>query len=277
LGPYDVSIEIGGKEMFSDRSPVLPLLFVATFINASILAACIPERGTEEVNLFTGEAPTSTESNQDLSDCINDFPEYIIDEKVDIGDMTFFMVNDAQRNIPLPDVCQLPSNPEVSDNAERMIYMEISHLEDILIFPFDLPTWAPDGYELQKNTLIWKRALDRYVTAVENGEPPPGFMFSASWQHPSGDGISTSVTFRGGPVWEWILTGSLKEVKVNSRPAALIRGQWEFTEDSLNWRDDRLFLIYDVGGNVRYGLSTKGDSVTAEELIQMAESIEPIP
>ena len=158
-----------------------------------------------------------------------------------------------------------------------MIYMEISHLADIFIFPFEFPTWAPDGYELPNDAFIWKRGFDEYKLAVESGDPPPGIEFSTSWLHPSRDPISTWVAFRGGPPSMWILTGSLKEVKVNSRPAALIRGEWEQIKDGFKWVDDKLTLILDSGGNLVYGFTTKGDSVTVEELIRMAESMEPFP
>ena len=265
--------------MFSTRVPILPILFVATMINASVLTACVPERGTKEANLFASEAPTSTESNQGLSDCVGIFPDLIIDEQVNIGNWTYFIINDDQRTMPFRDECPGFSTPEVSDNeiSEPIIYMETSHLADILVFPFDLPTWAPDGYELQNDAFIWEKGLDEYEAAVESGDPPPGIGFNTSWLHPSRDPISTSVVFRGGPPSGWILTGSLKEVEVNSRPAALIRGEWVLAKDGLEWVDDKLTLILDVGGNLRYGFTTKEDSVTAEELIRMAESMEPFP
>jgi hypothetical protein len=254
------------------------LLIVAPICIASITAACASEEAGPSVELTATESIKSSESSQTDEYCILEFPESSIDETVRIGDMTFFLVNAAYRDKPMIDVCQHVPVPDISNPPSPwvLINVEMSRLADSLLFTFDVPTWAPDGFRFSGDALLIQQELDRYEAAVEQGKSP-GFAFSTKWENPSGDRIGLTIYFRGGAIRQRVISGSLDAPDLEVGSAALIRGTWTEAEDSIAWSDELLTLIVDVGGNLRYQFGTTGDSVTAEDLIRMAESMKPIP
>ena len=253
--------------------------FLATVMAIALLiAACATEEAGLSVSSTATESSRSSEERQIERYCMLDFPESSINETVKIGDMTFFLVEAAYRNKPIVEECQYIPVPDVSHppNPAVLINMELSRLADSLLFAFDVPTWAPDGFRFSEDMLLIKQELDLYEAGVEQGKSP-GFTAGTKWENPSGDRIGLSINFRGGAVRQHVVSGSLDAPNLEVGSAALIRGSWIQVEDSVIWSDERLTLIVDVGGNLRYEFGTTSETVTGEQLIRMAESMEPFP
>lgn len=264
--------------MFFARAASHRPFIAAVMAIVLLIAACATEEAGLSVSSTATESSRSSEERQVEQYCMFDFPESSINETVRIGDMIFFLVDAVYRNKPIIDECQYVPVPDVSHTPmlANLINMELSRIADSLLFAFDVPTWAPDGFRFSGDMLLIKQELDRYEAAVEQGKSP-GFAVGSKWEDPSGDIISLAVIFRGGAVRQRVVSGSLDAPDLEVGSAALIRGRWIQVEDSLIWSDEPLTLIVDVGGNLRYEFRTTSKTVTGEQLIRMAESMEPFP
>lgn len=249
------------------------LAFIATHI-----VACASEEAGLPVELTATVSIKSSESSQTEEYCLLMFPESSIDETVRVGDMSFFLVNAVYRDKQITDECQYLPLPDASLMPSQKLptELEISRLAESLVFSFSLPTWVPDGFEFSNHAVVDPGDLERYEAAVEQGESP-GLTFSTGWRKPGGEFINLMVAFRGGAIRQRILAGSLDTPELEAGSAALIRGGWTHTEDTIKWLDDFLTLTLDVGGNLRYEFRTTGDLITDQELIRMAESMKPVP
>lgn len=264
--------------MFFARAASHRPFLAAVMAIALLIAACATEEVGLSVSSTATESSRSSEERQVEQYCMFDFPESSINETVNIGDMTFFLVDAVYRNKPIIDECQYAPVPDVSHTPmpADLINMELSRIADSLLFAFEVPTWAPDGFRFSGDMLLIKQELDRYEAAVEQGKSP-GFALGSKWEDPGGDIIGFSVGFRRGAVRQHVVSGSLDAPDLEVGSAALIRGRWIQVEDSVIWSDEPLTLTVDVGGNLRYKFQTTSETVTGEQLIRMAESMEPFP
>lgn len=254
------------------------LLIIAQISITSFISACASEEAGPPLDLTATESLKSSESSQTDEYCLLMFPESSIDETVRVGDMSFFLVNAVYRDKQITDECQYLPLPDASLMPSQKVptELEISRLAESLVFSFSLPTWVPDGFEFSNHAVVNPGDLERYETAVEQGESP-GLTFFTEWRKPGGEYINLMVSFRGGAIRQRILAGSLDTPELEAGSAALIRGGWTQTEDTIKWLDDSLTLTLDVGGNLRYEFRTTGDLITGQELTRMAESMKPVP
>lgn len=254
------------------------LCFAAPICIAAFSAACASEDTGAPVNLTATESIKSSESSQTEEFCMLEFPEKSIDEIVRVGDMRFFLVNAMYRDKQITDECRYLPEPDAILTPGPIFPTEvgISRLAESLVFSFSLPTWAPDDFEFSNDALVFPGDLELYEKAVEQGESP-SFSFSTQWRQPGIESIVLDVAFRGGAIRQRILAGSLEVPELEAGSAALVRGVWTVTEDTITWGGKWLSLTLDVGGNLRYEFRTNGDWLTDQDLIRMAESMKPFP
>lgn len=146
--------------------------------------------------------------------------------------------------------------------AERTL--TLAEARQALPFTFSLPTWAPEGY-----------VLDEQSVAVL---ADPRFTLSYArlrWLSPEGTSyIYLMVDFNAGETTVGEVSvgpGSVETVQVNGQPAALVRGSWGY--DTQVWgADDLMFLLW-LRGELAYRMSGVEGEVSAEDLIRMAQSI----
>jgi hypothetical protein len=144
-----------------------------------------------------------------------------------------------------------------------------------LQFPLRIPSWAPpDLARHDVVQLVDERSL------VEGGPRPDGLPVPLSvhlrWTGARG-GVHYSVYChpgeRRGP--RLVIPGSITELRVGTTPAVLQRGLCGFSPDTGEVRQIDALLLRWEEGELAYQLRTHGGAVSAEELLQMAESLAP--
>jgi hypothetical protein len=133
--------------------------------------------------------------------------------------------------------------------------MSISDAQALL--PFDVPTWAPEGFVLAdtvkvsiysfRDTMIaltWKREEDAIALTILDNPTP---------EIPVGSSVSS------------------RSVTVNDTEAVIFTGSWIQEGDSMRWGGEQISLVLSRD-NVAYWLTS--ESVSEEDLIRMAESLE---
>jgi len=139
----------------------------------------------------------------------------------------------------------------------------LSKVQAMIPFTLTLPTWVPDGFELQEEVqVILPTEISRH-TSVSLQWCPVGRSYNCIHmiaECPVGAVPPSSLVV--GP-------GNVEEVEINGQPAALVHGAWN--ADSQRYDPGlQLSLMWEQGG-VTYSLFAL--DVQAEDLIRMAESI----
>lgn len=148
----------------------------------------------------------------------------------------------------------------------RVVEPDIISLEEArtrVEFEFYLPDFLPDGLTLQEDQIIASNIEDNLWLTWED-EAQPGRQLHLQIQT-----TIPNTRFVVGP-------DSAAEVMVNEKPAILIRGGWDQGTES--WQDDGLRILRWELNGVTYSLQTGNEEwggLTQEELIQVAESIQP--
>ncbi|HEX8683988.1 MAG TPA: zf-HC2 domain-containing protein [Ardenticatenaceae bacterium] len=164
-----------------------------------------------------------------------------------------------------------PNEEELQEQLEQFHAQEQPiTLEEAQALPFGVPAWAPEGFELKTMRdvgtmvfLTWKDSYQQSISFIAvpfepNGMPMP----------------------QRGPIP--VVEGAVQEVEVNGRPAALLLGICNMSGvngGGLGFWDDRdTYAHMNWTSTTRpfsYSLSKHANeiSVSAEDLIQMAESV----
>jgi len=175
-----------------------------------------------------------------------------------IGNMAF---TEMERREP----AEPPINPSSHITAK---VIPLAEAQAALPFPIKLPSWAPEGFSLQEEE-VW--LYDTTTLPGYNPDDPYPLRVTLSWANPNTTpwgviffSIDYPVTVRAevGP-------GSVEEVDINGKPAALIHGgwfegEWQDIIVSLEWTEDL----------TAYELQCPAGVVSPEDLIRMAGSTE---
>jgi len=139
--------------------------------------------------------------------------------------------------------------------------ISLQELKQTLDFTLRIPTWAPEGFTLQR----------------EYPMPSPYTRYGIGWLGPNGTGISMMYF----PATDWptgreirVLRGTWEEVTVHNTPAVVVYGRCRFD----TWDDSLTWLYWNQEG-VYYDLSAlpvknhqDQSDLDIEDLIRMAES-----
>ncbi|HEU0291105.1 MAG TPA: hypothetical protein VFR47_00110 [Anaerolineales bacterium] len=187
------------------------------------------------------------------------------------------------------DVHRDPKQPLVIESglwkgpAGDMEVGTLMEAKSFLKFAFGFPTWAPNGFILDKKMNIspWsEKSLSASWTSQDGGEPI-GIFLDYRWFRVPG------VT--NNPMYESVSTqpvapGSFEEVEVQGDPAVLVRGDWNWrvyqvvvvegepTARGFEWDEQNGLSLYWAEDDVAYLLWTYNPAVSADDLIKMAES-----
>jgi len=166
--------------------------------------------------------------------------------------------------------CATPEGP-----IPTPTYITVEEAKDRLRMPLRVPTWVPQGFELDH---VYAPELE--VTTVEQA--------SISWSNAEGQWISLFAWPVGG---FWVIQpgktlqavqlsappDGYEQVVVRGEPAVLLRGRWAWPcstdVEPGAWDKRRLELVW-IEDGVEYTLRTSGDYVSEEDLIRMADSSE---
>jgi hypothetical protein len=122
-----------------------------------------------------------------------------------------------------------------------------------LPFPIGLPAWVPDGMIPREDVSVTLFSDEFTPVEISWGNGQAGFAMTVMQ-----------------PVSVYVGRGSIEEVLVDGRPAALIRGGWDY--DRQEWNDSlALTLEWELGDHI-YRLETA--TLDAATLIRIAESIQ---
>jgi len=139
--------------------------------------------------------------------------------------------------------------------------VSLAEAEATLGFTFTVPTWAPEGFILQDEVSYWlPTEVTSYTTAM------------LTWEHPDLGPIQLGVLQGEGD--EYMLVGqhSVEEVQVRGRPAAVVRGGWDY--ETGEYQDNGwLKLTWEEHGVV-YSLAGSEPAVSVDDLVRMAESMD---
>jgi hypothetical protein len=156
----------------------------------------------------------------------------------------------------------------------------LAEAKSFLKFAFGFPTWAPNGFILDKKMNIspWsEKSLSAFWESQDGGRDI-GIFLRYRWFLVAGTNQPIQQSISTGPV----APGSFEEVQIQGRPAVLVQGDWEGwpmltmegerTEMELNWDEQNGLSLYWTDGDVAYLLWTYNPAVSADDLIKMAES-----
>ena len=145
--------------------------------------------------------------------------------------------------------------------------------EKILGFDVIVPTWTPDGFTWDGEMVLLDWSGGYMVWNNDSGGEIIFMTKSLKYWNPALQDYSAKEPYTAP-----VAPGSYKEVQINGQTGVLVRGDWVLPPGSrtgqvnLKW-DKRSGLYLTWGFNdVMYRLWTKDSSVTAEDLIHMAES-----
>ena len=138
--------------------------------------------------------------------------------------------------------------------APEPLSMPLAAARTQLLFALGVPTWAPEGFELQGE-----------VEAVLPTDSSQYAAVTLTWQNADEAVITlqASVNADAGP--QLAGAGTTEQATVNSQPATL-------TRLGLKSAPRGLSLTWSQNG-VSYTLTAEGNVLSAEELVRMAESI----
>lgn len=150
-----------------------------------------------------------------------------------------------------------PSNANVPSNVPEQT-LSLAEAQASLPFTLAVPAWAPAGYTLQNDVIVYSFNEGALTFA------------RVAWYGDMGQVIDLRAEYPGGATWE-IGPDSLEEVTVNGAPAAVLHGMWN--ADTNEWVRTSAVTLSWQRGDVTYHLSSSNGSTSAQVLIQMAESI----
>lgn len=139
---------------------------------------------------------------------------------------------------------------------------QMSLEEAMRLYSFDVPTWSPEGFTLDRKRVA---VSDLSIPGFSAGEA----LIELEWRNVDARVIRLSVQ-RTDPTVKHddvVAPGTVKQITINGKPAAAIMGTWD--ESSGRWASDGLVVLSWRQGNDIYDLM--GESIG--ELISMAESM----
>jgi len=162
-------------------------------------------------------------------------------------------------NIPIWETDQHP----FLEGEERVIScpQPVSLAEAQATGKLPLPGWVPEGFVLKDK--------------VQLCEGDHGKRIGLTWEHAaSRRSVSLLAEYLNQDFIpaEIIGTGGVEEVTVNGEPAALVRGAWNPTTKT--WSPRGLVHLRWSRGQIIYQLITTAGTLSTEELVRIAESIQ---
>ncbi len=145
--------------------------------------------------------------------------------------------------------------PTRAETAEP-VSIPLADARPHLPFAFELPAWTPEGFALQDE-----------VEAVLPADSSSYASVLLTWQNAEEEMITLQASVNAGAGSQLTGVGTVEQVQVNGQPATL-------TRLGLKSAPRRLSLSWGHDG-VTYTLTAEGGVLSAEELIGMAESIQP--
>ena len=136
---------------------------------------------------------------------------------------------------------------------------EMSLIEARAVLPFtvDLPVWVPEGYVLEETVNIL-----RFGDGVER-------VF-IHWNAPGKALLELKIEDAVNSNWA-VGLGSIEEVLINGKSAALVRGGWNF--DKKQWENQGQLQLYVPHEAQTYIFSSMEKDISIDELILIAESL----
>jgi len=150
-------------------------------------------------------------------------------------------------------------------------YLGLEEARSTLPFEFGLPSWLPDGFQMQGDVMVitgegqegQSSASNVYVTWVRVSQGVEARIILIA--QPSWIGDCPECAVPVGPA-------SIEETSVRGAPAAIIRGYWDV--ESQSWKTEpRNIALRWSDGDIHYYLHSIEDYVSAEDLMKVAESI----
>jgi hypothetical protein len=145
--------------------------------------------------------------------------------------------------------------PSPAEEAEP-VTMPLAEAQAQLLFAFGLPVWTPEGFALQDEVeVVLPAESSQYATVI------------LTWQNEAEEMITLQASVNAEAGAQLSGAGTVEQAQVNGQPATL-------TRLGLKSAPRRLSLNWDQNG-VTYTLAVGGGVLSAEELIKMAESLQP--
>ncbi len=147
-------------------------------------------------------------------------------------------------------------NLPIRQPTDEPVSMTLADAQTRLPFKFGIPAWMPESFVLQDE-----------VEVVLPTDVSPYASVLLTWQNADEEVITLQASVNEQAASQLTGAGTTEQVQVNGQLATLTR---------LGLRDAprRLLLIWNQNG-VAYTLAAGGGVLSAEELIRMAESIQP--
>jgi len=177
--------------------------------------------------------------------------------------------DDVQRAEP-EQAPGIQANPWKGHAPDDMEVANLMEAKSALDFEFGFPTWAPEGFVLADPMYIspWsEKTLSAYWKSQDGGNPI-GVSLNYRWFLVPGTNMSQLESVSTEPV----APGSFEKIQVWGNPAVLVRGDFDWRRQPLEWNEQNGLSLYWTDGNVAYLLWTNNPAVSAEDLIRMAES-----
>ena len=161
--------------------------------------------------------------------------------------------------------------PGIGESEEIVDSKFVTLEETIIIFPgtISLPTVLPDGFNLESE--------------VELVNFPGGLSMAAlKWLKSSPDGersgMSLSIFYIADNVVKDNITvvvgdEAIEEININGKPAALLRGGWNYDTKSYDPGIPNLGVRWEYDERTIYELNGSDEAIEPEVLIRIAESI----
>lgn len=199
---------------------------------------------------------------------------------IQIGDMRFGET--ATPSFPgIQHDAHMP--PPLSSFTLKPIVVSLDEAHAQLPFAFTLPTWLPDGFVLDpavRITLPSQEHSDDATGEQVRINAPPAFMASlhVQWRHLDGRFIGFDVhpIETNRQQYQGIIPippGGVVAVQVHQQPAALIMRQYGFNPDDQSLHVSHVAVLRWREYDKQYDLRTRTASVSADELLRIANSM----
>lgn len=161
-------------------------------------------------------------------------------------------------------------NPWKGHAPDDMEVANLTEAKSALDFEFGFPAWSPEGFVLADQMYIspWsEKTLSAYWKSQDGGNPI-GISLNYRWHLVPGTNMSQLESVSTQPV----APGSFEKVQIWGSPAVLVRGDFDWSVQPLEWNEQNGLSLYWTDGEVAYLLWTINPAVSAADLIKMAES-----
>lgn len=147
-------------------------------------------------------------------------------------------------------------------------YVSLDEARQIFTGPISLPGVVPDGYTLDPEVELIDWQDGNFITVYIN------------WRESTPHGEWASLRLRinhnsksYGNHGEIVGKEAIEEITINGKPAALVRGGWNYDTQSYDFgiNSQRIQWMYDE--NTSYSLESQNEVISKEALIEIAESI----